>query len=108
MTRAHARGTRRLDDTLDRVRLDNDAVLAKLLLDEDDLLRALDHEIPAGIERTLVLYREFPLILICQPALIAPQHDRDAPDADARSLHNLLAARILYRDKDLGRVRRIT
>jgi hypothetical protein len=106
-TEAHVRSTRRLHDALDGVRLDDDAVLAELLLHEDDLLRALDDEVPAGVERALVHARERGLRAAREHALVAPEHERQPADVDVLALDDLLAARVLDRDEDRRGVRRV-
>jgi hypothetical protein len=41
-----------MNNALDGIRLDNDAILAQLLLDKDNLFRAFDDKVPTRVERT--------------------------------------------------------
>lgn len=76
VTRKNARGDGSLNETLFRFRLDDDSILRQLLLDEDDLFRALDDKVPARVERALVHRRELGLVLPRQDTLVTPEHDR--------------------------------
>ena len=95
------------------VDVDDDAVLAELLLDQDDLLRALDDEVPARVQRALAEPRELVLGFSRQDAPGAPEHERDAPDGDAadarlaRPRDDLLPSGVLDVDGDGRGVRHV-
>lgn len=54
-----------------RTRVDDDPVLGQLLLDEDDLLGALDHKVAARVQGALPHTRQLLLALPCQHAPVA-------------------------------------
>ena len=88
-----------MNDTLDRVGLHNDTVLAELLLDEDDLLGALDDEIAAGIEGAFDHAREFCIGAPSEDTLIATEHDGEAANGGI-ALYNVLAACVVDGGED--------
>lgn len=92
-------------DTFRRIDLDNDAVLAQLLLHEDDFLRAFDNEVSSRIERALCHSRQLRLGPASEHALVAPEHDGETADVHVRAPNDILAARVLDRDEDRGAVR---
>ena len=51
------------------VAVDDDAILGELLLDEDDLLLALDHEVAPRVDRALAHLGE---LMVCAPVQHAP------------------------------------
>lgn len=100
MTRRCLRGARRLDDALGRIRFDDDTVLAELLLDEDNLFRAFDNKVAAGVERTFRHAGELCLGTPGEDALVAAQHDGQTTDVHVGSPHDVLPASVLNRDED--------
>jgi hypothetical protein len=52
------RGTGSLDHALNGIGLHDDAILAQLLLNKDDLFRAFDDEIPTRVERAFAHMRQ--------------------------------------------------
>ena len=76
------RSTGSLNHTLDGISLNNDAILAQLLLNKDDLFRALDHEIPTRIERTFAHMSQLGLGATCEDTLVASKHDRKTSDVN--------------------------
>mmetsp|Transcript_98 Transcript_98/g.180 ORF Transcript_98/g.180 Transcript_98/m.180 type:complete len:259 (-) Transcript_98:470-1246(-) len=81
--------------------VNDDAILGELLLDENDLLRALDDEVPPRVQRALSQSGELLLRLAGQHAVGAAQHDGNAADHDAADAvlapprHDLLPSRVL-------------
>ena len=65
-----------LYETLLRIGLDNDTILAELLLHENDLFRSFDDEISSRIERTFGHSSELLIRLAVEMTLVASQHDR--------------------------------
>ncbi len=100
----HVRSTRCLYNALYGIGLDDDTILAELLLNENNLLGALHDEVPAGIERTFRHAGQVRVRTIGQDAFTAPQHDGEAPDSGI-PLHNVLSAGVHYRDHDRRTVR---
>ena len=95
----YVRCTRSLDYPFDGVRLNNDTILAELLLHENDLLRPLHHKVAARVERTLRHACQLRLRPSRKHALVAPQHDRQAPYG-LPPLHDRAPARVLEGDRD--------
>lgn len=89
---------------LERVGLDDDPVLAELLLDEDDLFGALDDKVAAGIEGTLVHASELGVGLAGEDALAAAKHDGETADVDVWTTDDGLGAGVLDGDEDGGAV----
>ena len=79
--RRHARAHRALG-----VELEDDAVLAQLLLDQAHLFHALDDKVAARVVRALLHRLQLRLARVAQVAPVRPKHHRDAPDAHARRL----------------------
>jgi hypothetical protein len=103
-----SRGDRCRNRTFCGVCLDDDPVLAQLLLDQYNLLGALNHKIPARIEWALVHPRQLLLRLTRQHTLVAPQHARYPADRHIRPLDEVFAARVLDRNVDRGAVRSVS
>jgi hypothetical protein len=64
-----------LNHTLYGISLHDDAILAQLLLNKDDLFRAFDDEIPTRIEWAFAHMSELSLGPTCKDTLVAPEHD---------------------------------
>ena len=98
------------DDLAVAVDVDDDAVLGELLLDEDDLLGALDDKVAARVEGALPEAREALLRLPLEGASVAAEHDRHVADLEgslavlALAHDDLLPAGVLDVDGDGGRV----
>ena len=95
-------------DILHRVNLDNDAILAQLLLDEYDLLSAFDHKIPARVERT---FRHAGQLSFCpsrQNAFVTLQHDGKASNIHVGSPDDGFASGVLDSDENGRTVRDVT
>jgi hypothetical protein len=77
-----SRGDRCHCCALARVRLDDDSVLAHLLLHQDDLFRALDHKVSSRVKGTFTQLRHPIQILSRQDTSIAPEHNGYPADPD--------------------------
>jgi hypothetical protein len=64
-----------LDNTLDRIGLHNDTILAQLLLNKDNLFRAFNDKIPTRVERAFAHMSQLSLGTTCEDTLVAPEHD---------------------------------
>ena len=96
----YSRGTGSLNDALDRIRFDDDPVLAQLFLDEDDLFRAFDDKVTAGIEGTFSHAGKLRVGMSSQDALVTTEHDGQAANVHVGSPHDILSAGVLNRDED--------
>jgi len=72
--RTDSRGHRDRRNTLRAIRLDQDSILAQLLLNQNDLLRAVDDEITPWIEWALGHGSKLHLRITTEHALVAPEH----------------------------------
>lgn len=72
------RSTRSLNHALNGIGLNDDAILAQLLLNEDDLFRAFDDEVPTRVERAFAHMSQLSFGVTCKDTLVAPKHDRKA------------------------------
>ena len=97
-----------LDNLLLWVHLDNDSVLAQLLLHEDDLFGAVDDEVTTGVQRTFIQDTHLRGRLVGQHALGAAQHDRHPADGDALLEDSLSATYVFEIDLDGSGVGGIT
>ena len=99
------------DDTCQQTRfvlLHYHAVLAHLLLYEDDLLGAPHHKVTAGVVRTLVEAGQLRLGLAMEDTVGGPQHHRHPTDGKSVPDDSLLASGVLNVHGDGGRVGEIS
>lgn len=65
-----------LHEPLSWIGLDDDTILAELLLHENNLFRPLHDEVPSRVERTFGHSSELLIRLVEEVAFVAPEHDR--------------------------------
>lgn len=75
-----ATGDRGVEEALS-VGLKDDAVVAELLVDEDDLLDSSDHKVSTRIEWALTQSRQLFFGFVVQHTFVATQHHRHPSDA---------------------------
>lgn len=93
-----------MHNALGWINLHDDTILAQLFLYKDHLLRALDDEISAGVQRTLCHARELSFVAAGKHALIAPEHDRQTSDIYIGPTDNSLPSCVLDGDENGGAV----
>ena len=74
--RTDSRGHQDRRNTLRAIRLDQDSIIAQLLLNENDLLRAFDGEITPWIEWPLGHGSRLHLGITTEYALVAPERSQ--------------------------------
>ena len=105
MTLACMRGdTKTYHDGAVVVHVHQNAVLRELLLHEEDLLRASDDEVAAGVVETLLHARQLGGGLVAQDALGGVEHDGELTDAQSALHHDFVAESVFDVDEDGRRV----
>lgn len=87
-------------DTLYRVSFDDYTILAQLLLNQNNLLRAFDHKITTRIKRTLRHSSELRFIPASEDTFVAPQHNRQSSNVDVGSAHDVFSSSVLNSDEN--------
>jgi len=93
-----------LNNPLDGVCLDNDAILAELLLHQDNLLRPFHNKVSSRIQRAFNHARQLGLGTSVQDTFVASQHDWKTTDVNI-ALDDVAASRVLDGDNDWRAVR---
>lgn len=94
----HLPGNRGLDNFLLGVGFNDNSVLAQLLLHKNHLLRSIDNEVTAGIQRAFVENAHLSRGLVRQHTLRTAEHDRHSSDGNASSDNPLATTDILKVD----------
>lgn len=103
-----SRGTRRLNNAFESVGLNDNTILAELLLDNDHLFCTFHHEISTWIQGTFNHPCQLCLVLPRQYTFVAPKHDRQPAYVDIWSPNNAFTSSVLYRDVNRRAIRDVS